>query len=100
MRRGKRTRARIKSTTERLRLSVFRSNTGLHVQLIDDAKGMTIVSAREKKGIASATKLGKAIAEAAQKAGIAKAVFDRGSYKYHGNVKAIAEGARAAGLQL
>lgn len=100
MRRARRTRARIKGTTERPRLSLFRSNTGIHIQLIDDARGITIVSARDKKGVAFATQLGKKIAETAKKAGIMKAVFDRGAYRYHGNVKAVAEGAREGGLQL
>lgn len=100
IRRARRTRARIKGTTERPRLSLFRSNTGISVQLIDDTRGITIVSARDKKGVARAAQLGKKIAETAQKAGIAKAVFDRGAYRYHGNVKAVAESAREAGLQL
>ncbi len=100
IRRARRTRARIKGTTERPRLSLFRSNTGIHAQLIDDARGITIVSARDKKGVVLATSLGKKIAEAAGKAGIAKAVFDRGAYRYHGNVKAVADGAREGGLQL
>ncbi len=94
-----RTRARVKSAgNARIRLSVFRSNTHLSVQLIDDSRGITVFSARDKKGIKFAEELGKKIAEAAKKAGIESVVFDRGAYRYHGNVKAIAEGARAAGL--
>ena len=94
-----RTRARVKSASDaRIRLSVFRSNTHLSVQLIDDAKGVTVFSAREKKGVKFAEELGKKVAEAAKKAGIERVVFDRGAYRYHGNVKAIAEGARSGGL--
>ena len=100
MRRARRTRARIKGTIHCPRLSLFRSNTAIAVQLIDDARGITIISARDKKGIARAMQLGKKIAEAAHKAGIVKAVFDRGAYRYHGNVKAVAESVREAGLQL
>jgi large subunit ribosomal protein L18 len=68
------------------------------VQLIDDTAGKTLVSAQDKKGLLKAEALGIKIAEGAKKAGIAKAVFDRGAYKYHGNVKAVAEGARKGGL--
>lgn len=78
---------------------MFRSNTRLSVQLIDDRAGKTLFSAQDKKGIPHAQALGKKIAAAAQKAGIAQAVFDRGAYRYQGNVQAIAEGARAGGLQ-
>lgn len=98
-RRKVRTRARIKGIAEKPRLSVFRSNTRLSVQLIDDRAGVTLFSAQDTRGIKKAEVLGKKIAEAAKKAGITQAVFDRGAYRYHGNVKAIAESARAGGLK-
>jgi large subunit ribosomal protein L18 len=90
------------------RLSVFRSNKGIYVQLIDDISGKTIVAAASTdKGIADAkgnkidqAKLvGKAIAEKAVKAGIATVRFDRNGYLYHGRIKSLAEGAREAGLK-
>lgn len=98
-RRALRTRTRIEGTAEKPRLSVFRSNTRLSVQLIDDRAGKTLFSAQDVKGIASAKALGKKVAEGARRAGIAHVVFDRGAYRYHGNVQAIAEGARAGGLK-
>ncbi len=90
------------------RLSVFRSNKGIYVQLIDDASGKTLIAASSaEKGISDAkgnkidqAKLvGKAIAEKATKAGILTVRFDRNGYLYHGRVKALAEGAREAGLK-
>lgn len=99
-RRARRTRARITGTAEKPRLSVFRSNTRVSAQLIDDRAGSTLFSAQSSKGVKKAEVLGRKVAEAAQKANITEAVFDRGAYRYHGNVKAIAEGARAAGLKL
>lgn len=87
------------------RLSVFRSNSKIYAQIIDDKKGHTLISAGfadlEKK---KATKLeqaelvGVTLAQKAKKSGIEKVVFDRGSYKYHGRIKALAEGARKGGL--
>lgn len=96
--------------TTRPRLSVFRSNANLYVQVIDDAARKTVASARlseikatkaKQPGarVERATELGKLIAERAKKAGISAVVFDRGRYAYHGRVKAVAEGARAGGLQ-
>jgi large subunit ribosomal protein L18 len=90
------------------RLSVFRSNKGIYVQLIDDVSGKTIVAASsvdkgisEVKGnkIDQAKLVGKAIAEKATKAGITAVKFDRNGYLYHGRVKSLAEGAREAGLK-
>ncbi|HET6228008.1 MAG TPA: 50S ribosomal protein L18 [Bacteroidia bacterium] len=90
------------------RLSVFRSNKGIYVQLIDDATGKTLVAASSiEKGIADAkgnkieqAKLvGKAIGEKATKAGISSVRFDRNGYLYHGRIKSLAEGAREAGLK-
>ena len=95
-------------TAERPRLSVFRSNKEIYVQLIDDNAGVTLaaVSSRDKelsseKGSKTeiATLVGKAIAEKSKKAGIEKVAFDRGGNLYHGRVKALAEGAREAGLK-
>jgi large subunit ribosomal protein L18 len=95
-------------TAERPRMSVFRSNKEIYAQLIDDIKGITLVAAssRDKelgkaKGTKSeiATQVGKAIAEKALSAGIEKVAFDRGGNLYHGRVKALAEGAREAGLK-
>lgn len=100
----------ILSAHRRARLSVFRSNNNLYVQVIDDKAGKTVASARlsEIKAVKSkqpgarvdrAHELGKLIAQRANKAGISTIVFDRGRYAYHGRVKAVAEGAREGGLQ-
>jgi large subunit ribosomal protein L18 len=94
----------------RPRLSVFRSGRQIYAQIIDDLKGVTVAAAstleadvkeKLKKGTnqAAAGEVGKLVAERAKKAGITKVVFDRGRYMYHGRVKALAEGARAGGLQ-
>lgn len=105
-RRKHRVRARIRGTATLPRLTVFRSNKGVYAQLVDDAAGKTLVQAasRDVKGAASKTAaaqaVGKLIAERAKAAGIAAAVFDRGAYRYHGRVKALAESARAGGLKL
>lgn len=105
-------RAKIQGTAERPRLSVFRSNKHMFVQLIDDRKGKTLVSCSDaevkpkkqsKKDAVSKTDaafaVGEAIAEKARKADIEQVVFDRGGYGYQGRVKAVAEGARKGGLQ-
>ena len=96
-RRHARVRASVFGTAERPRLSVFRSNRYVRVQLIDDVKKNTIVAADDRK--AAAEQVGKAVAEKAIKENIATVVFDRGGYKYHGIVKKIAEGARTGGLK-
>lgn len=104
-RRHARVRARISGTAARPRLSVFRSNRGLFLQLIDDESGKTLVSAgsQEIKGAGNKTALsqtlGQLLAKKATDKKITRVVFDRGFYKYHGRVKAAAEGARAGGLQ-
>lgn len=98
--RKKRARAKIFGTAEKPRLSVFRSNCYTYIQLIDDEDGKTLISALIKKTKGSSEKLGKLIAEKAIEKGIKKAVFDRGNYKYHGRIKAVAEEARKGGLQL
>jgi large subunit ribosomal protein L18 len=98
-RRHNRVRAKIKGTTSIPRLCVFRSNKYIYAQIIDDGKASTIYSARETCNVKGAGKLGKEIAEKALAKKISKIVFDRGGYKYHGRVKALAEGAREAGLK-
>ena len=105
-RRHRRVRAKLRGTAERPRLVVFRSNRGIEAQLVDDDSGQTLASAshlalaKSFKGdkTAQADAVGKAIAEAAKKAGIGACVFDRGGYLYHGRVKALADGAREGGL--
>ncbi len=105
-RRAHRVRVHIsKGKTQKLRLSVFRSNTRIYAQIIDDILGKTIVSAtsfeiKEKgKKIDIAKSVGKLIAKKAKDKKISEVVFDRGSYKYHGRVKALSEGAREGGLK-
>lgn len=100
----RRIRGRISGTTERPRLSVFRSNKQIYAQVIDDTTGRTLVSASSlkitegtKKEVA--TQVGVAVAKAAQEAGISQVVFDRNGYLYHGRVRELAEGARSAGLK-
>ena len=88
---------------ERLRLSVFRSSKHIYAQIIDDSKGVTLAaasSASVKMGSKTdtAAAVGKALAEAATAKGVTKVVFDRGSYRYHGRVKALADAAREGGL--
>ena len=97
----------VSGTAARPRLSVFRSNKEIYAQLIDDVNGVTLLAAspREKgadnKGtnMDVATQVGKLVAEKALKAGIDTVTFDRGGYLYHGRIKSLAEGARAAGLK-
>jgi large subunit ribosomal protein L18 len=101
-RRQKRIRARISGTAERPRLAVFKSNRFVSVQLIDDAKGVTLASAhgREFKGpqTAQAVAIGKEIAKRAKEKGVSSVVFDRGGYSYGGQIKALADAAREGGL--
>ena len=104
--RKKRARSKIgKGPGTKPRISVFRSNKHIYVQIIDDESGKTLFSARsselKNKGTKSekAKETGKRVAEKAVKAGVEKAVFDKGEYNYHGRVKALAEGAREAGLK-
>jgi large subunit ribosomal protein L18 len=105
-----RVRTRLAGTPERPRLNVYRSVAHIYAQVIDDRNGRTVVSASSvdketKKGlkgggnIASAKAVGKIIAERAKAAGVTQVVFDRGGYKYHGRVKALADAAREAGLK-
>ena len=102
----KRIRKHINGTAERPRMSVFRSNKGIYVQLIDDIAGKTLLSASFKElgdekvtKVEQAAKVGKLIGEKAQKAGITAVVFDRNGYLYHGRVKQLADAAREAGLK-
>ncbi len=102
----KRVRAKIKGTLERPRLSVFKSNRHLFVQLIDDAAGKTLVSASDKElklksksRKVSAYETGKAVGKKAVEKGIKKVVFDRGGYKFHGIVAELAKGAKEGGLE-
>ena len=108
--RHKRLRNKVTGSTERPRLSVFRSARHIYAQLIDDTTGKTLAAANTlqagvksevagKKPVESATLVGQAIAEKAKAAGITAVVFDRGGTKYHGRVKALADGARAGGLE-
>ena len=98
----------IKGTAERPRLSVFRSNKQIYAQLIDDLNGVTIAAsssatkefeAMKAKKVDIAKEVGKSIATKASQSGISSVIFDRGGYLYHGRVKALAEGARDAGLK-
>ena len=105
--RHKRVRGKVFGTPERPRLNVFRSETNIYAQVIDDTKGITLVSASslekdfECDGTKTdaAKKVGEVLAERAKAKGIEAVVFDRGGYLYHGRVKALAEGAREGGLQ-
>ncbi len=103
----KRIRSRVSGTQERPRLAVFRSINHIYAQVIDDQQGHTLAAAastektlKGKGGNVDGAKLiGKAVAERAKEKGITKVVFDRGGYLYHGRVKALADAARAAGLE-
>ena len=107
-RRHRRSRSRIRGTAERPRLVVFRSNTGIYAQVVDDDRGHTLVAASTAEGVEAdgdgkigvAKGVGKLVGERALAAGITQVVFDRGGNRYHGRVAALADGAREAGLQL
>ncbi len=106
LRRRRRVRAKVRGTAERPRLSVFRSNRGMSVQLIDDVEGRTLAAVTwteaDLKGLQSmeqAKRVGELIAERGKAAGVEAVVFDRGGYQFHGRVKALAEGAREGGLR-
>jgi large subunit ribosomal protein L18 len=105
LRRRRRVRARVVGSAERPRLSVYRSNRGVFAQLVDDRAGHTLVAVnwtepelRKLSAAEQAKRAGELLAERAKAAGIESCVFDRGGYKYHGRVKALAEGAREGGL--
>lgn len=111
-RRHARVRKHVNGTTERPRLNVFRSLKHIYAQVIDDTQGVTLVAAsslepelrdsvdfKEKSPLEKAAVVGKLVAERAQAREITKVVFDRGGYKYHGRIKALAESTREAGLE-
>jgi large subunit ribosomal protein L18 len=105
LRRHRRVRKSVVGTAERPRLAVFRSNSGIEAQVIDDLAGKTLAAAsslhlKKFKGnkTAQAAEVGKTLADAAKKAGVVSVVFDRGGYLYHGRVKALADAAREGGL--
>jgi large subunit ribosomal protein L18 len=103
-----RIRKRVSGTGERPRLSVFRSTKHIYAQLVDDMRGVTLVCASSKEAVkpaqgkgktAASSAVGQLLAERAKAKGIGKVCFDRGGYLYHGRVKALADGARAGGLE-
>ena len=104
-----RIRKRVSGTAERPRLSVFRSAKHIYAQLVDDQSGMTIAAASSREAptpagegsrkIGQSSAVGRRLAERAKEKGIARACFDRGGYRYHGRIKALADGARSAGLE-
>ena len=105
LKRRRRVRAKITGTAERPRISVFRSNRGIQAQLVDDLAGHTLAAVswtesdlRSLKPTERAAKAGEVLAERAKAAGVDAAVFDRGGYRYHGKVKAFADGVREGGL--
>ena len=108
-RRHRRVRKKIRGTAVRPRLAVYRSNRHIVAQIIDDATGRTIAAATSTEAglgsgsavgnVATATQVGKAVAERAKAAGISTVVFDRGGFQYHGRVAALADAAREAGLE-
>jgi large subunit ribosomal protein L18 len=105
LRRRRRVRAKVGGTADRPRLSVFRSNRGIQAQLIDDVKGHTLAAVTwteaELKSLGpmdQAKRAGVLLAERGKAAGVGTCVFDRGGYRYHGKVRALAEGAREGGL--
>jgi large subunit ribosomal protein L18 len=110
LRRRQHVRRSVVGTPERPRLTVFRSSKHIYAQLIDDLNGVTLASASSLRSdvkkdvpyggnVKAATSVGTKIAEVAKERGIAKVAFDRGHYRYHGRVKAVAEAARKGGLQ-
>ncbi|MEQ8719430.1 MAG: 50S ribosomal protein L18 [Acidimicrobiales bacterium] len=108
LRRHRRVRKKLRGTPDRPRLSVYRSNRHMVVQIIDDIEGRTLVSASTREAalrdgptatLEGATQLGTLVAERAKAAGIEKVVFDRGGYRYHGRIAALADAARDAGLE-
>ncbi len=107
-RRHRRVRKKIRGTPERPRLAVFRSNKHIYAQVIDDVHGRTLASASTVEqsfagptaGVDAAKQVGAAVGERAKQAGIEAVVLDRGGYRYHGRVAAVADGAREAGLVL
>ena len=106
LRRRRRVRAKVRGSADRPRLSVFRSNRGVQAQLIDDVSGRTLAAVNwiegDLKGLGrmeQAKRAGELLAQRAKEAGAETCVFDRGGYRFHGRVKALADGAREAGLK-
>jgi len=107
LKRRRRVRAKVTGTAERPRISVFRSNRGVFAQLIDDASGRTLAAVNWTEAdlktlprMEQAKRAGELLAERAKAAGVETAVFDRGGYRYHGKVKAFADGVREGGLKV
>ena len=107
LKRRRRVRAKVSGTAARPRVSVFRSNRGVCAQVVDDVAGRTLAAVAwfepELKGLGKAqasTKAGQLLAERAKAAGVTEAVFDRGGYRYHGHVRALAEAIRETGLTI
>ncbi len=105
LRRRRRVRAKIRGSAQRPRLSVYRSNRGIFAQLIDDLAGHTVAAVtwtepelKKLKPMEQAKRAGELLAKRASEAGVEACVFDRGGYRYHGRVKALADGAREGGL--
>jgi large subunit ribosomal protein L18 len=106
LRRRRRVRAKVHGSSERPRLAVFRSNRGVQAQIIDDVRGHTLAAVnwtepelRDLKRMEQAKRAGELIAQRAKDAGAETVIFDRGGYRYHGRVRALAEGAREGGLR-
>ena len=106
LRRRRRVRAKVRGTAERPRLSVFRSNKGVQAQVIDDVAGHTLAAVTWTEAdlkplgrAEQAKRAGELLAERAKEAGVETVIFDRGGYRYHGRVKALADGARENGLK-
>jgi large subunit ribosomal protein L18 len=107
LKRRRRVRSKVTGTAERPRVSIFRSNRGIHAQLVDDVSGRTLAAVswtegdlRGLKPMEQAGKAGELLAQRAKSAGVESAVFDRGGYQYHGKVKAFADGVREGGLKV
>jgi len=105
LRRRRRVRAKVRGTAERPRLSVYRSNRGVFAQLVDDEGGRTLTAVnwtepelRDLAPMEQAERVGELLARRGKEAGVSSCVFDRGGYRYHGRVRAIAEAAREGGL--
>jgi large subunit ribosomal protein L18 len=106
LKRRRRVRAKVRGSAERPRISVFRSNRGVFAQVIDDDSGRTLAAAGWTEGelsglkpLEQAKRVGELLAQRAAEAGVQEVVFDRGGYRYHGRVRALAEGAREGGLK-
>jgi len=107
LRRHRRVRKKVRGTADRPRLAVYRSNKYIYAQVIDDIAGSTLAAAsslekdlrKKNLNVETATSVGKTLADRAKEAGVTEVVFDRGGYPFHGRVKALADGARSAGLE-